>query len=232
TQREHDERYEVAGEWAELLKRLWTETEEFDYEGRFFTVPRAVSEPKPVQSPYPVIMNAGTSQAGRAFAARHSDLIFAGLTSLDTAARQIADIKRQRPDIRVFGRGHIVCRESEREARLAFDRIHRELGDREAAIATTRVNMANSQSTDFDSMDMQRALDGMIAGFWALPLVGTPEQVADKLVELHRSGLDGIALSWPDYDQGMAQLEEEILPLLVQAGLRRPYEATRLAAVT
>jgi alkanesulfonate monooxygenase SsuD/methylene tetrahydromethanopterin reductase-like flavin-dependent oxidoreductase (luciferase family) len=232
TQREHDERYEVAGEWAELLKRLWTETEEFDYEGRFFTVPRAVSEPKPLQSPYPVIMNAGTSPAGRAFAARHSDLIFAGLTSLDTAARQIADIKRQRPDIRVFGRGHIVCRESEREARLAFDRIHRELGDREAAIATTRVNMANSQSTDFDSMDMQRALDGMIAGFWALPLVGTPEQVADKLVELHRSGLDGIALSWPDYDQGMAQLEEEILPLLVQAGLRRPYEATRLAAVT
>jgi alkanesulfonate monooxygenase SsuD/methylene tetrahydromethanopterin reductase-like flavin-dependent oxidoreductase (luciferase family) len=232
TQREHDERYEVAGEWAELLKRLWTETEEFDYEGRFFTVPRAVSEPKPLQSPYPVIMNAGTSPAGRAFAARHSDLIFAGLTSLDTAARQIADIKRQRSDIRVFGRGHIVCRESEREARLAFDRIHRELGDREAAIATTRVNMANSQSTDFDSMDMQRALDGMIAGFWALPLVGTPEQVADKLVELHRSGLDGIALSWPDYDQGMAQLEEEILPLLVQAGLRRPYEATRLAAVT
>jgi alkanesulfonate monooxygenase SsuD/methylene tetrahydromethanopterin reductase-like flavin-dependent oxidoreductase (luciferase family) len=91
--------------------------------------------------------------------------------------------------------------------------------------------MANSQSTDFESMDMQRALDGMIAGFWALPLVGTPEQIADKLAGLHRSGLDGIALSWPDYDQGLSQLEDEILPLLVQAGLRRAYEATRLAAV-
>ena len=114
---------------------------------------------------------------------------------------------------------------------MAFDRIHKELGDRAAALATTRVNMANSQSTDFDSMSMQRALDGMIAGFWALPLVGTPEQVAEKLVELHRSGLDGIALSWPDYDEGLTQLEDEILPLLVQAGLRRPYEASRLAAV-
>jgi dimethylsulfone monooxygenase len=231
TQRDHDERYEVADEWAQLLKRLWTETEEFDHRGRFFEVPAGVSEPKPLQKPYPVIMNAGTSPAGRAFAARHSDLIFAGLTSLDTAAQQIADIKRQRPDIRVFGRGHVVCRESEREARMAFDRIHKELGDREAAMATTRINMANSQSTDFDSMSMQRALDGMIAGFWALPLVGTPEQVAQNLVDLHRSGLDGIALSWPDYDQGLAQLEDEILPLLVQAGLRRPYEASRLAAV-
>jgi alkanesulfonate monooxygenase SsuD/methylene tetrahydromethanopterin reductase-like flavin-dependent oxidoreductase (luciferase family) len=236
TQREHDERYAVADEWAELLERLWTESQEFDFRGRFFDVPAAVSEPKPLQKPYPVIMNAGTSPAGRAFAARHSDLIFAGLTSLDTAAQQIAEIKRQAVEqhsreIRVFGRGHIVCRESEREARIAFDRIHKELGDRAAALATTRVNMANSQSTDFDSMSLQRALDGMIAGFWALPLVGTPEQIADKLAGLHRSGLDGIALSWPDYDQGLSQLEDEILPLLVQAGLRRPYEATRLAAV-
>jgi FMNH2-dependent dimethyl sulfone monooxygenase len=230
-QHDHDERYEVANEWAELLKGLWTENEEFDYHGRFFDVPAVVSEPKPLQRPYPVIMNAGTSPAGRAFAARHSDLIFAGLTSLDTAAQQIAEIKLQRPDIRVFGRGHVVCRESEREARLAFDRIHKEYGDREAAMATTRINMANSQSTDFNSMTMQRALDGMIAGFWALPLVGTPEQIAEKLVGLHRSGLDGIALSWPDYDHGLTQLEDEILPLLVQAGLRRPYEASRLAAV-
>ena len=79
---------------------------------------------------------------------------------------------------------------------------------------------------------MQRTLDGMIAGFWALPLVGTPDQIAETLADLHRSRLDGVALSWPDYDHGLAQLEEEILPLLVQAGLRRPYEAVRLAAVT
>ena len=225
TQREHDERYEVADEWATLLKRLWTEREEFDHHGRFYDVPRAVSEPKPVQEPYPVIMNAGTSPAGRAFAARHSDLIFAGLTKLETAAEQIADIRRERPGIRVFGRGHVVCRESEAEARAAFDRIHRELGDRAAAIETTRINMANSQSTDFSSMSMQRALDGMIAGFWALPLVGTPDQIADKLLELHRGGLDGVALSWPDYDEGMTQLEDEILPLLLQAGVRRPYDS-------
>jgi len=58
-------------------------------------------------------MNAGTSPAGRRFAARHSDLIFAGLTRLDTAAAQIAEIKELARsygrEIRVFGRGHVVC---------------------------------------------------------------------------------------------------------------------------
>src|SRR5438105_14753931 len=34
-QREHDERYEFAQEWLEVIKRAWSE-EEFDFEGRYF----------------------------------------------------------------------------------------------------------------------------------------------------------------------------------------------------
>src|SRR4051795_4432573 len=120
-QREHDERYAVADDWAQVLKQLWTTHGETDFHGRYFDVPAGFSEPKPVQKPYPVIMNAGTSPAGREFAARHSDLICAGLASLDTAEQQIAEIKalardRHGRDIRVFGRGHVVCRETEAEA--------------------------------------------------------------------------------------------------------------------
>ena len=227
TQREHDERYEVADEWAEVLKQLWTVEGERDYHGRFFDVPKGFSEPKPLQSPYPVIMNAGTSGAGREFAARHSDLIFAGLTRLDTAAGQIAEIKqlardRSGREIRVFGRGHVVCRDTEREAQHDWNRIHRELADTAGAIETTTMNLANSQSTPLDA-DAQRRLDGMVAGFFALPIVGTPDQVVQRILDLHRSGIDGMALSWPDYDEGMRQLEDELLPRLIEAGVRRAH---------
>jgi alkanesulfonate monooxygenase SsuD/methylene tetrahydromethanopterin reductase-like flavin-dependent oxidoreductase (luciferase family) len=229
TQREHDERYRVADEWAEVLKQLWTVPGESDFHGRWFDVPRGFSEPKPLQKPYPVIMNAGTSPAGREFAARHSDLIFAGLTTLETAAAQVAEIKQLARekwgrDIKAFGRGHVVCRESESAARSDWNLIHRELADTQGAIETTNLNMANSQSTPLDP-DTQRRLEGMVAGFWALPIVGTADQVAERIVDLHGSGLDGMALSWPNYDEGMAQLEEEILPRLVQAGLRAPSQA-------
>ena len=60
----------------------------------------------------------------------------------------------------------------------------------------------------------------MIAGFWGIPMVGTPDQVAQKLIDLHEAGADGIAISFVDYDQGLAQMESEILPRLVQAGVR------------
>jgi dimethylsulfone monooxygenase len=235
TQREHDERYEVADEWAEVLEQLWSTSGEKDYEGRFFKVPGGFSEPKPLQKPSPVIMNAGTSAAGREFAAKHSDLIFAGLTSMDTAAKQIADIKAlardaHGRDIKVFARGHVVCRASEEEARRDYDRIHKELADVDGARNVVRMNMPNSQSTDWESMSMQRTVEGMIAGFWALPFVGTPEQVTETMVELHEAGADGIALSWPDFDQGLEQMEQEILPRLVEAGLRGQPRGASVAA--
>ncbi|GAA1857926.1 hypothetical protein GCM10009836_42600 [Pseudonocardia ailaonensis] len=68
--KEHDERYAHLAEWLEIITRLWTEDDEFDHEGPFFTVVKAASRPRPVQRPRPAIMSAGSSGAGRDFALR------------------------------------------------------------------------------------------------------------------------------------------------------------------
>jgi len=224
TQREHDERYEVADEWTQVLKQLWTVPGERDFHGRYFDVPAGVLEPKPLQKPYPTIMNAGTSPAGRAFAAKHSDVIFAGLTNFETAPTQIAEIKalaRERfgREIRVFGRGHVVCRDNELEARAFYDHVHREVADYEGAANVTGISRVHSQSTDW-SADERRLLEGMIAGFWGIPMVGSPDQVAQKMLDLHEAGADGIAISFVDYDDGLERMETQLLPRLVAAGVR------------
>jgi alkanesulfonate monooxygenase SsuD/methylene tetrahydromethanopterin reductase-like flavin-dependent oxidoreductase (luciferase family) len=233
TQKDHDERYQVADEWTEALKQLWTLEGEHDYRGRYFDIPGGVLEPKPLQKPYPVIMNAGTSPAGRSFAAKHSDLIFAGLTNFDTAAQQISEIKqlaRQEygRDIRVFGRGHVVCRETQKEAEEYYDYVHRRAADLEGAANVTGLSVQHSQSTDW-SLDQRQILEGMVAGFWAVPMVGTPEQVTQKIIDLHRAGADGVALSWVNFDEGLDQMEEQILPMLVEAGMRRPLDSRETA---
>ena len=225
-QREHDERYEVADEWATVLKQLWTVDGERDFHGRYFDVPAGVLEPKPLQKPYPTIMNAGTSPAGRTFASKHSDVIFAGLTNAQTAAAQIADIKEQARrehgrEIRVFGRGHIVCRETQAEAEAVYDYVHRQVADYEGAANVTGLSKRESQSTDW-STDERRLLEGMIAGFWGVPMVGSPEQVVQMMLDQHTAGADGIALSFVNFDEGLTQMEHQILPLLVEAGVRAP----------
>jgi alkanesulfonate monooxygenase SsuD/methylene tetrahydromethanopterin reductase-like flavin-dependent oxidoreductase (luciferase family) len=234
TQREHDERYQVADEWAQVIKQLWTVEEAQDFDGEYYKVPGGFSQPKPLQKPYPVIMNAGTSGAGREFAAKHSDLIFAGLTTLETAADQVAEIKALARDnygreIKVFGRAHVVCRDTEAAAKAEYDRVHKEVADVEGAKNIVRLNMPNSQSADWESLKMEKILEGTVAGLWALPLVGTPEQVAQKMIDLHGAGLDGIAFSWPDFDEGLEQLEQSILPQLVEAGVRAPVAAPSAA---
>jgi alkanesulfonate monooxygenase SsuD/methylene tetrahydromethanopterin reductase-like flavin-dependent oxidoreductase (luciferase family) len=224
---EHDVRYEVGDEWASVLEKLWTSDEEFDWDGRFFKIPGAFSDPKPLQRPWPTIMNAGTSPAGRAFAAKHSDLIFAGLTSLDRAQGQIDEIKALareagRDNFRIFGRAHVLIRDSSEEAHAEFERIHWTEADINGARNVRSLVSQHSQSTPLSEMEERSALQGMIAGFWALPLVGTADEVAQGLLDLHARGLDGIALSWPYYDEGLRQLEELILPRLIDAGVRRP----------
>ena len=61
-----------------------------------------------------------------------------------------------------------------------------------------------------------------MAGYGSYPLVGTPEQIVDELLQLSADGVDGLALTWVDYATELRQFITDILPLLSQAGLRAP----------
>jgi FMNH2-dependent dimethyl sulfone monooxygenase len=51
-------------------------------------------------------------------------------------------------------------------------------------------------------------------------VVGTKEQIVDKLTTLSRAGLDGVLVAFPRYAEGMRQFRDVTYPLLKQAGLR------------
>ena len=52
---DNDGLYEYADEWLSIVRRLWTEEEEWDFTGRFFQINHRYSLPKPVQRPVPVM---------------------------------------------------------------------------------------------------------------------------------------------------------------------------------
>lgn len=221
-QREHDDRYAVAGEWMSFLEQIWAADGEFDFHGEHFDATHVLSEPKPVQTPGPVVMNAGFSPSGRQFAARYADVAFALLPDARSAGDAVARMKAEPRDagrgpLSVFGAAHVVCADTEREARRQWDHMVNDVGDREAADNAVRMLIPNSQSADFDREGMAASA---IAGFFALPLIGTPEQVVSQALELSDAGVDGLAVSWLDYATGIAQYDEVLAPLMVQAGLR------------
>jgi alkanesulfonate monooxygenase SsuD/methylene tetrahydromethanopterin reductase-like flavin-dependent oxidoreductase (luciferase family) len=221
-QREHDDRYRMADEWLRCIKRAWTE-QDFDHTGEFYRIKGGFLLPKPVQQPWPVLINAGSSPAGREFSARHVDFNFITLTTLEEARPLIADVKQRAAgygrECGVMTYGLVCCRDTEKEARELYDRIVRE-GDWEAT--ENIMSLLGIESSSFGDRETVRRLgERFIAGWGGYPLVGTPEQVVEQMQAVHALGIEGFILSWLDYHDELAYFGERVMPLLRQAGLRQ-----------
>ena len=227
--REHDVRYEYATEWLELVRRIWTEEEEFDFEGRWFTSRNVWSQPKPIQKPMPPVMNAGGSEAGQRFAATQADMNFVILKQRDIEGGR-AQISKLKDMARAAGREvqswihvYVVCRETEREARDYLNHYVVERGDYVAVNNLLEIFGMQSETLPQEVIDEFRF--HFIAGHGGYPLVGTAEQIVDEIDTLIRIGVDGILISWVDYRTECRQWIDEVMPLMEQAGQRRPFEA-------
>jgi alkanesulfonate monooxygenase SsuD/methylene tetrahydromethanopterin reductase-like flavin-dependent oxidoreductase (luciferase family) len=58
------------------------------------------------------------------------------------------------------------------------------------------------------------------------PIVGGAADVADQLEALSELGIDGVLLSWFDFEDGLKRFNEGVLPLLEKRGLRQPFRPT------
>jgi FMNH2-dependent dimethyl sulfone monooxygenase len=222
---EHDRRYDYATEWLDIMKRLWTEEEPFDFEGEFFKVPRAQIRPMPIQKPHPAIMNAGGSERGMHFAAKNCDVVFVlprkkDLGSLTAQVQSYRKLARESygREISVWTNAYIVQGDTEDDAKAYLNEVINEKGDRVALENFFTALSIDSRALPPDAAETMKG--DFIAGYGGYPLVGTSEQVVDGLATLAKAGFDGVLLSWPRYTEDMLRFEQETYPLLVQAGLR------------
>ena len=221
----HDERYDMAVEWLHIIKRLWTEDEEFDHEGRYYKIVKGYLQPKPIQQPFPAIMNAGGSERGRHFAAKYCDLVFIPLGQPDfernkaqiEAYRKLAREEYGR-EVSVWTSANVIQAETESEARRFIDYIVHEKGDWDAV--TFAITTIGLNAKTFPPGALQHLKELFIAGWGAYPLIGTKEQVVEGMRTMSAMGLDGALLSWPRFEDGMREFKNVTYPLLVQAGLR------------
>ena len=225
--RGHDDRYAVADEWMTIVKRIWTEHEPFDFDGTYYQLKSVFMEPKPIQQPYPVVVNAGQSDAGIRFGAKHADISFQSLTDHDAMAALVAKAKRaafevDKRDLGVIVPCPVICRDTEKEVQDYLKYVVDERGDWEAGRQLVEFMMGGDvRSVSYDTVHkLERDL---ISGWAGYQLFGTPEQIVDKLIGLSKIGVNGVALSWVDYEAGIENFNAKVLPLMEQAGLRKAY---------
>ena len=189
-QREHDQRYEIAEEYMEVVYKLWEGSWEDDavvldkvnriyargdrvhevkHEGRHFRM-QGIHLCEPSVQRTPVLFQAGGSARGRTFAARHAECIFInGLPSKATAER----VRSVRAEARALGRNPdhlkfimmatIVTAPTEAEARDKFEMISRYV-DAEGMLAVR---------SGLSGIDLSRDLSGFNDGSEKARGIGT-----------------------------------------------------------
>jgi len=223
---EHDQRYELASEFIEVVQRLWADDENFSFSGRSpWKLGGGFVSPKPRYG-RPVLVNATGSDAGIEFAARYSDLIFITSPGASDFARAIEVLPDHAARVKQVARNAgrsvrtllnpmVISRETEKETWAYHDAIvaHQDLRTPEGF---------NSHKSDAHAWKGRAGLDASkrraIGG--NIEVIGTPEQVVEQFVQLKRAGIDGLQLSFFDFKPDLEFFGDRILPLMKQAGLR------------
>ena len=208
-----DTPYVQAGEWAEILERLYSATGPLDFDGRYYQLKQAVL-PAALQSPRPVTMNAAFGGPGRDFAAQHCDYLFTTFTDIEGGRQHIADVRARAlktgRDVGVYTVAHVVCRETEQEARDYYEHYSRVHED--TAAVDYHMKQKQGFSNSHDAQAYQQYRQRFAAGTGSYPLVGTPEQIAAELARMHEAGFGGAALTFVNYVQELPYFCERVLP--------------------
>jgi dimethylsulfone monooxygenase len=228
TQREHDGRYDYAQEWLDVIKRAWSDADDFDFNGRFLQLKAVRAHPKPYGNTHPIIMNAGRSPIGQAFALRNCDAFFTATvdsrSSIEANANKVMEIKSAARsygrDIDVYTIGQIVCRPTQNEAdeyyRYAIIQ-HADWGAIERMLALKNITPDAVSAEQYAAQRQYFASRG-IGGY---PFVGTPDRVAQELANISKAGMRGIAVSFVNYLNEVPYFCDEVLPRLVRLGVRQ-----------
>lgn len=196
---EHDDRYARTAEWLEIVDKLWRE-DHFDFAGDYYKLEDAVMQPKPIKKP--IIYAGGESEKAKDTIARLCDAYVMHGDEPAKVKIKIDDMNARREKFglpaMIYGvAGYAVVRNTEIEANKEVERIT-DVRQSAAGYGNYQDWLANTKLEQQVSLeDYSVSNRGLRSGF-----VGTPAQVAERVGEFERAGVNLLLL------QSSPQLEE------------------------
>lgn len=220
---EHDDRYARTQEWLDVVDGAWKE-KRFSHHGKFYNHDDIVLEPKPIVRdgrPRPTIYAGGESDAAKTLISRKCDAYVMHGDPPERIAPKIADMRARReqaaealgvdlPPMQFGVAGYVIVRDTEREAAAEIDRITNVTvgspgyGNYRDWISNTKLEQQVSLQ------DYSVSNRGLRAG-----LVGTAEQVAERVAEFSEVGVDLLLLQCSPQMEEMERFADEVIGVAV-----------------
>jgi FMNH2-dependent dimethyl sulfone monooxygenase len=225
---EHDERYAMAGEFVQIVERLWVEQEPIDVTGKYYRVQGRIKAPRPVQQPWPLLVSAGASTAGTEFAASWCDALVtlakddAGLRVVDDRLHALTDVNHR--DVGTWPFCIALIRDGEGQAEEEFEQLLLSLNvEASRELAADILGSIETAKAMFEEMGTEEAVRAFGSGGAEVQLIGTPRQVAEKLINLKRNAnAAGVLLNFPLWSPTEIRGFDRVLPHLREAGVWTP----------
>ncbi|MFT3864153.1 MAG: LLM class flavin-dependent oxidoreductase [Solirubrobacterales bacterium] len=208
---EHDERYAYGREWLTIVRDLIA-GRETSFDGRWFDVSDYRLNPGPVGGRPPTIYLGGESEPARALAADASDVWFINGRPIEEVRDLIADVggrPRGGDPLRFALSAFVIARETEEEAAAAeaelWEIVKKDASDLERLLAN-----ADPKAEMFKTAARLPAIG--TNGGTAAGLVGTYDQVAERIDAFHREGIELFMLQFQPFEPEMRRFAAEVLP--------------------
>jgi dimethylsulfone monooxygenase len=217
---DHDERYRRSEEFIRALRGIWTR-EEFTLRGDFYRFNKFNLKPKPLD-PTPEIFQGGSSRAARDMASRVSDWYFTNGNTPEEIRKQVDDLRTKAAasghSVKVGVNAFAIARETESEARAILAEII-EHADFDAVSAFGHeVKNAGKASPEGEGNWAKSTFDDLVQyndGFRS-NLIGTPQQIAERIVALKDAGADLILLGFLHFHEEVEYFGRHVIPLVRQ----------------
>jgi alkanesulfonate monooxygenase len=241
-----DERYARTDEYLDIVRQEWTSPSPFDYDGKYYQVRGAFGAVKPFQKPHLPVYFGGSSDAAIPVAGKHADIYALwGETQAqvrETVSRVSAAAAKwgRKPRFSLSLRPVLADTEEAawRRAKRIEDRT-RELREK-AGLKTDghappnagaqRLLAAAAQGSRVD----KRLWTGVAALTGAsgnsTGLVGTPEQVADALLDYYDLGVTTFLIRGFDPLEDAVAYGRDLIPLVRELVAQREANPARAAS--
>ncbi len=201
---EHDDRYAVTQEWLDTVVALWS--------GKQVTIGNHQGQQaliRPVPEELPPVYIGGESEPGRALAASRGDVFFINGRPLQDTAAIIEDLRsrpRERQPLRFGLSAFVIARPTESEA-LAEQKHLQSLIDAEAR---PEISGGTDPKTAMYQVLKGTSRIGSNGGTLA-GLVGSYEQVIERIDAFHAAGIDLFMLQFQPIDTELDRFAENII---------------------
>jgi FMNH2-dependent dimethyl sulfone monooxygenase len=223
---DHDERYRRSEEFIRCLKGIWS-TDNFSFSGDFYRFHDYTLQPKP-PSP-PEVFQGGSSRAARDMASRVSDWYFTNGNTVEGIEKQVADIRAKAAanghSVKVGVNAFVIVRETEAEARAVLDEIVAKADPEAVQAFGHEVKNAGKASPEGEGNWAKSSFEDLVQyndGF-KTNLIGTPQQVAERIVALKSVGVDLVLCAFLHFQEEVAEFGRQVIPRV------RALEASRSA---